>query len=56
MTIYKVVGYWVGLDEKWGVQCIPVDGPVNVIGPFDTEAEAHAASEEMAELDAERSA
>ncbi len=55
MTIYKVVGLRVGSDDRWGVQWIDADGRTDVIGPFDTEAEAHAEAERLSELEAERS-
>ena len=55
MTIYKVVPMLVGTDERWGVEWISTDGKTAIIGPFDTQAEAHAEAERMSSLEAERS-
>jgi len=55
MTIYKVVELQVGSDDRWGVQWITPDGETDTIGPFDTEAEAHAEAQRMTDLESLRS-
>jgi hypothetical protein len=54
MTLYKVVPMQVGQDARWGVECISDDGTTDVIGPFETEAQAHREAERMATLEGER--
>ena len=56
MTIYKVIPMPDGPDGLWAVQCIGTDGNATVIGPFDSETEAHEEAERMADLEGERSA
>lgn len=54
MTIYKVVPMSVGGEARWGVEWIATDGTTGTIGPFDTEAEAHAEAERLSDLDGRR--
>ena len=54
MTIYKVVPMSVGAEVRWGVEWIATDGTTGTIGPFDTQAEAHAEAERLSDLDARR--
>jgi hypothetical protein len=54
MTLYKVVPMTVGPDERWGVEWIATDGETGIIGPFDTQAEAHTEAERLSALEGTR--
>jgi hypothetical protein len=54
MTLYKVVPMLVGTAERWGVEWITTDDKTGIIGPFETQAEAHAEAERLADLEANR--
>jgi hypothetical protein len=56
MTIYKVVPMRVESDERWGVEWVTADGRKGIIGPFATQAKAHAEAERMSALEGERGA